>query len=163
MRKIAIDGKDHEVSDDVANFMERLRGEIDTAKVALDSAKATLTAKDAEIAQLKAVDHSAEIASRVALLSKVAALGVDSAQLVGKSANEIRVVALKHLQPALSVDGKHEQYIEAAFDFATREKEGMDGQSQENNRRIAGDAGKSVDAVDAARKGMLENLNKGKV
>jgi len=127
MKKIRLDGKEFEVSEEVASRLDSL----ETDNSSLKDTNRGLTAKADALegerdglkvkleAELKK-DHSAEIAEkvkgRIALISKAAEFLKKDEDISGLSDRDVQIKAITAIQPESKFDGKSDEYVAARFD-----------------------------------------------
>lgn len=127
MKKIRLDGKEFEVSEEVASRLDSL----ETDNSSLKDTNRGLTAKADTLegerdglkvkleAELKK-DHSAEIAekvkARIALISKAAEFLKKDEDISGLSDRDVQIKAVTAVLPESKFDGKSDEYVAARFD-----------------------------------------------
>jgi hypothetical protein len=129
MAKLTIDGAEFEVTEEVQAAVDaklaKAQAEIDATKATLDAANASLATVEAEklatVEQLKAATSpaavQAAVAARVAL-EKSAASVLPEAKFDGLSEGEIKRQVTAAVFPAISLDGKSDDYVSALFEAA---------------------------------------------
>lgn len=132
LRKVVVDGLTIEVTDQGAQVIEKLNKQIADHAAAVEAINSTYTAaiaakdadiakRDAEIDSLKAkvMDAAALDAAVTARADLIAsAKQVSDQDYTGKSASEIRAMAVAKRFGDAAVTGKSAEYIEARFDIA---------------------------------------------
>ena len=133
MARINLDGIDYEASQEVINALTKAQASIstlnsDAAVIAANLVKIEAerdehkTRADKAEADLAAANSPARfdaaVRERAVLVDNARKLGGATLNLDGLDATAIRVAALKARNPALNLDGKIPEYIEARFDAA---------------------------------------------
>lgn len=131
MKTITVDGLSVETTEQGAQAIAKLQGEVNDSRKALETAQEShstelaakdreLAAKDAEIDSLKSQILAPEaldaaVRERSDLIAR--AKKVADQDYTGKTAGEIRKTALTAKLGATALDGKSDEYIEARFDL----------------------------------------------
>lgn len=133
LRKVVVDGLSVETTDQGAEAITKLQGQVARSDAALEAAKASydaalaekdteLAAKDSELQELKKKvltpeQLDAAVVKRAELVTKAVSVGLHVDSLTGKSDGEIRRAAVSVKHPDISLDGKSDTYVEAMFDL----------------------------------------------
>lgn len=121
MKTERIDGVDYEVDSPAHKAVVAHRKAVDTLTAERDAVKAQLADK---AARLDAVEKTIpeRVAARVALA--LVAKGHEVEVRADQSDDEIRRAILAKVAPSMKLDGKSEDYVRAALDFATSQDSG---------------------------------------
>lgn len=172
MEKIVIDGLEVEVSPMAAKVLAKREALIvkatetaaNEAKAQLDRKQAELDSATAKVAKLEAelkdapAKVRAELTARVALESQAKATGAEFK--ADASNDEIKRAVVAKLSPALKLDGKSADYIDAAFDLAISENEKKNPATEavEAALKAKGDTKTVNDKADDAQQVMLKDF-----
>jgi hypothetical protein len=131
MKTIRVDGKDYEVSDDVAGLVGGLQDKVGQVQKELDREKGRADAAEGDVKKLqkdlaeakdpkkRADEVAALVAAQAARgeLEKVAGsvLGAEF-KADGKSDRDVRVAVLTKLDPEFKADGKSDDYVIGSFE-----------------------------------------------
>lgn len=165
MKKIVIDGVEYEVTEQVAQALEKDRtareGREKQSKADADKAQATADAAVQKLAAETAARKDAEdpqkvqskVNARVALVS-VASQHLDKGfKFDGKTDREVKVAVIEKLASGTKLDGKSDEYVEARFDAAVGD---VGAKALDVVREVADKAGKA-DASDKVEKARTDN------
>lgn len=129
MVKVRLDstGQSYDAAPEVANEVEKLRADLAAANAAKDTATARADSLQSDLDKAKAdtdkvrQDAANAARARIELEAKAKELGVTFAQ--DASDRVIREAIIKHVRGAtFNMDGKSDDYVNAAFDLAVVEK-----------------------------------------
>lgn len=170
MAKIRLDnGLEYDVTPEVEvafkgmqTKLDEKQTEIDKVTAEKDTAQAKLDAREQELEKVKKESQEKldeAIKERVELLKTAENFKVDKADEMSNL--DIKKAVIKAVRgDSISLDGKSEAYIEAAFDMAKTEKrdDGIEKQRQQVNNRQNNDGDDTYVSASDARKKMSENM-----
>jgi len=161
---VRIDGISYEVPAVVGPHVEKaistrdanitaLQAKADSATAAADVATKSASELQAKLDAATAPEFiAALVAERAALESKASAVLGGEVKLDGKSAREVKVLAIVHTDAAFDAEGKSNDYINARFDLIDTAKVTTarnDGKKTEvANALVGNDGGKTEEEVD---------------
>lgn len=168
--KIRIDGVEYEVTEQVAQALEKERAaalattteataRADRAEAQLDAAKEQLATEQA--ARKDAEDPAriaAAVAARVALETAARKVLGEDARFDAMSDRDVKLAALAKSAPAAKFDAKSDEYVQARFDAALEAVEAAPSAIEQARTVVEGrtDAGEPASTEAAARARMLE-------
>lgn len=181
MDEVIINGVRHEVDKAVAKEISLVKGQNDELEAKLkkaveakESLKGQLDAKDVELDKMKkeknidTADAEKKLGEMVALIASVSkAINTDSADLVGKTEKELKVLVIKNTDTDFELKDEHsDAYITGRYDAAVAQLDNAkntDSQAGSFKPAEGTHDSKNIDEydVDAARLRQIERLEKG--
>lgn len=163
MKTISIDSVDYQADEAVIDALKKAQGDSASKQKALDAmtaerdaAKATVDAKDKEIAQLKsaAADEKAiaeRVNARIALVKAADEAGVDKAESMDDKSIKAAIIGKAFAD--VSLDGKSDDYVTAMFDAAVASlKKSKSADSTLNGGKIKSDDSKDYSTDESVEK-----------
>lgn len=166
MKKVNLDGVEHEVPEAVAGALEKATETAATATAEatksaeqvtavtadLESARATVDSLTADLNALKSRDVKAEVQAAVKArlgLERTASKILGDVNLDSLDDKAIMVDTIKKVRPTINLDGKDDTYILAAFDLAVQaHQDGINASADAGQRQAAGHTAVNKDAAD---------------